>query len=354
MIETIVDIPCISIIIPVYNTKKYLAKCLDSVCGQTYKNLEIIVINDGSTDKSEIILEEYAQRDRRIHIITQKNQGISAARNRGLEYSQGKYVMFLDSDDWIDKNTCSKAVQVMNDMAAEVVLWSYTREYKQASKPVYLFGDKTYIWNESHIKELYKQMIGPDKEQLRVAQRIDSLITVWGKLYRKSIIKENRFVDTKIIRTEDTLFNIQVFSKVKCAVYIPNIFSHYRKTNQSSFTRKYKGQLVYQWQELYRRIKTQLDFENASPEYYQALSNRIALGLIGISLNLAEDGRLNFTQKRRELKKILQMSHYQEALALLPMKFFPIHWKVFFYCAKWKWTFVLVVLSLIMNQMRGW
>ena len=353
MIEDIKHLPLVSVIIPVYNTKKYLAECLDSVCKQSYPRLDIIVVDDGSTDDSGTLLREYSQKDYRIRVLTQENQGLSAARNTGLECSLGEYIIFLDSDDWIDEKTCDESIQMMINTESDVILWSYIREYPTSSKPVYLLGENPYAWDEAEIKTLYKQMIGLQGTQLREPQKTDSLITAWGKLYRKSIIGDIRFVDTKIIGTEDALFNIQVFSQVKRAVYIPNTFSHYRKTNSVSLTRKYKNQLVYQWQELYRRIKIHLDSENASSDYYQALSNRIALGLIGLGLNLAEDDRLNFTQKRRELKKILQMPHYRATMAFLPLNYFPIHWKVFFACAKLGWSFPLSALLLMMNRLRG-
>lgn len=353
MTETIMDMPCISIIIPVYNTKKYLAKCLDSVCGQTYKNLEIIVINDGSTDGSEIFLQKYAKSDERIQLITQKNQGLSSARNEGLNSSSGEYVMFLDSDDWIEKDTCNLAIKTIIDTEADVVLWSYIKEYASSTRKVYPLGEKKCIWDEITIKKLYKQMIGPQGEELREAHKVDSFITAWGKLYRRSCIGELRFIDTKLIGTEDALFNIQFFSKVKRAVYLPATFSHYRKTNLNSLTRKYKYQLVNQWQELYRRIKEQLNIENAPLGYYQALNNRIAFGLIGLGLNLAEDDQLNLKRKCMELKRILRMPHYRVALENLELKYLPIYWKVFFSCAKCNGAFGLMILLMIMNQIRG-
>ena len=113
MMEDIRNMPYVSVIVPVYNTKKYLAECLDSVCTQTYPQLEIIVVDDGSTDDSGVLLREYSQRDNRIRVITQKNQGLSAARNTGLEHSSGEYVVFLDSDDWIDDQTVDKAIQMI-------------------------------------------------------------------------------------------------------------------------------------------------------------------------------------------------------------------------------------------------
>lgn len=353
MIKNAADEPLISIIIPVYNTEQYLADCLNSVCGQTYHNLEIIVVNDGSTDHSEQILYQYAQRDERIHVITQRNQGLSSARNIGLMCAQGEYVLFLDSDDWIDNITCAEAIKVINNTQADVVMWSYIREYASVSKPVYLFDDSICVWTTNDIHSLYQRFIGLQAEDLKQPQKLDSIVTVWGKLYRRAVLKEIWFIDTQKIGTEDALFNIQVFSRVQRAVYLSKTFSHYRKTNTESLTKKYKYQLVYQWQELYKRIKLHLDETHAPAEYYQALSNRIALGLIGLGLNLAEDNRLNFWEKKQEIDKIIQMPHYREALKSLPTRYFPIHWKVFFVCLKQEQTLFVVVLLMVMNWIRG-
>ena len=100
--------PLITVIVPVYNTEPYLRKCLDSVCGQTYRNLEIICVNDGSTDGSQAILEEYAARDARVKVLVQENAGLAAARNRALEIATGEWISCIDSDDWIDADTYEK------------------------------------------------------------------------------------------------------------------------------------------------------------------------------------------------------------------------------------------------------
>lgn len=343
----------ISVIIPVYNSEVFLCRCMDSICSQTYTNLEIIVVNDGSTDNSSEILEKYAELDTRIQVICQKNSGVSTARNTGLNVAKGEFVLFLDSDDWLDKETCEVAIQTLASENADVVLWSYTREYLAASKPVLLFGEKSKIWDEEHIFYLREQFIGLQGEQLREPQKIDSIVTVWGKLYRKAIIDNSRFIDMDIIGIEDLFFNIEVFSKVKRAAYIPDTFSHYRKTNAGSLTHHYKDKLIYQWQELYRRIELHLKQEQAREECYQALNNRIALGLIGIGLNLVEDNHLNLGEKKRELKKILNMPQYRNSLVSLPLQYFPIHWRAFFLCAKKQWTSLLIILLLIMNYLRG-
>lgn len=96
-------LPCVSVIIPVYNTAPYLQRCLESVCNQTLKNIEIICVNDGSTDNSKEILQQYKDKDNRICVITQEHKGIAAARNVGLQCVTGQYIGFVDSDDWIER-----------------------------------------------------------------------------------------------------------------------------------------------------------------------------------------------------------------------------------------------------------
>ena len=111
----------VSIIIPVYNVEKYLEVCLDSVVGQTYRNLEIILVNDGSMDGSPDICRAYALRDRRITVIDEENKGLSGARNAGLEMAHGLYTLFLDSDDWIEPELVSRSVRVMEEKHADLV-----------------------------------------------------------------------------------------------------------------------------------------------------------------------------------------------------------------------------------------
>ena len=103
------EIPDVSIIIPTYNVEKYIEQCLKSLFAQKYKNFEIICVDDGSTDKSSEILEEYEQKDKRFTVISQPNKGVSAARNRGMQQAKGKYIMFVDSDDWLAHNACEQA-----------------------------------------------------------------------------------------------------------------------------------------------------------------------------------------------------------------------------------------------------
>jgi glycosyltransferase involved in cell wall biosynthesis len=342
----------ISIIVPVYNTENYLEKCLYSLVNQTYKNIEIIIIDDGSPDNSMNIIQKFVLADNRVKVISQKNQGLSGARNTGMNNANGDYIMFIDSDDWIEIDTCEKAINASEKYNADVVFWPYIKEFSDLQKDNYLFDKTEIIWSEKNINQLSRRMVGLVGDELANPQSIDNLVTAWGKLYKKSVIGDVRFTDTKIIGTEDALFNIEVFLGINSAVYIPDLLSHYRKDNESSLTHNYKKKLVSRWREMYSRIKFLLDRNDMSREYYDALKNRICFGLIGLGINLAEDKKMSFKEKKKEIYNILSMKHYQIALKDLDFSYLPIQWKVFFKLAKNNNALLLLWLLKIMDYLR--
>lgn len=339
----------ISIIIPVYNAKTDLSQCLESVMNQSYRNLEIICIDDGSTDGSSEILASYVKRDSRIRVITKINEGISAARNTGHEYVRGNYIMYLDSDDWIDLNTCEIALKTIKDTDVDVVFWNYIREFSEKSKPQYIYGhDEIIFESDEDIQQLYRKFFGPYKHELKNPEKLDSIATVWGKLYRADIILENKikFVNTKEVGAEDLLFNIFVFRYVKKAVYLSACLNHYRKTNSTSFTQKYKKDFAQSLNNLYKHIEKHIQTNGYNNTYVLALHNRICLNIIGNGMNILHaDKTIN---KLKELKKILSSTNYRVARKDLTLKFFPIHWKIFFMFAKYNCVCgVYVMLRLI-------
>ena len=206
----------ISIIVPVYNTEKYLNKCLDSLVNQTYKNIEIICVNDESPDNSLSILEEYAKKDSRVRVINKKNAGASEARNTGLSEASGEYIMFLDSDDWIETDTCMIALDNMKKHNVDVVMWPYLREYADKSIKKVIYTEDVLFETEEDIKKLHISFAGPVEAFLKNPENADALSTVWGKLYKKSVIADTKFIDIREIGShEDGLFNLYVFKNVK-------------------------------------------------------------------------------------------------------------------------------------------
>ena len=275
----------ISIIVPVYNVAPYLPKCLDSLVNQTYRDLEIICVNDGSKDNSLKILEEYFQKDKRIRIINRENRGISCSRNEALDIAQGEWTMFVDSDDWIDLNTCESALNLAIQHQSDVVMWVYMREFKNQSLPKY-YIPQTTIWEEN-ISQLHRRIVGPINEELSRPDTLDSWGTIWGKLYRSSFMQQEspiRFIDTKQIGSaEDVLFNIVYMGRISKAVYVPETWYHYRKGE--SYTSSYKADLPQKWEKLYQEIEKEITKQQLGKDFIQAYKNRISLGIIGLGIN---------------------------------------------------------------------
>lgn len=334
----------VSIIIPVYNTAQYLRQALDSVINQSYKNLQIICVNDGSTDNSLSILEEYSKIDSRIEIITKENGGLSAARNRGLESADGDYVLFLDSDDWLDTNTVEKARRNLIEHNVDIVFWGYIKEYEKASIPVQVWNQNV-LFAGKDMQKLAIRLVGPVGQELRNPELLDSLGVVWGKLYKRDLLTAN-FMDTRIIGSaEDVLYNIEIFSKAESAFYTTNITHHYRKNNSQSFTKAYKQNLIKQWQNLFDYMHRLIIKYKMHKSAEIALENRKALAVIGLGMNELDAGRSFICQTQR-IKALLSIPWLHLALKQIPLTYFPIHWKLFFYFAKKKASYPLALLLL--------
>lgn len=213
----------ISVIVPIYNREKYLRTCLDSIVNQSYKNLEIILVDDGSTDDSVTICEEYATDDLRIKIIRQENQGVAAARNAGLRQAAGQYVGFVDSDDWLDKRAYEILVKNLESTQADVSVGSYVREYRGRSDELSAGEELNTIKCYDSPKDIL--------EQLTDAAGFFNCF-IWNKLYKSSVIGEIRF-NEKARMSEDYAFNWEVFKNVKKAVFSQFPVYHYRNYNES-------------------------------------------------------------------------------------------------------------------------
>lgn len=339
----------ISIIIPVYNADQYLTMCLNSILRQTYKNIEVICINDGSQDNSGSILADYSRKDSRLKVITQENKGIASARNRGLQEAYGKWIMFIDSDDWIDPSACERAMSLTIELKADVILWPYIREFVNGKSYPRFLADSDKLFEPKDIQSLHRQIFGPIGKELHDPTLLHSWGTVWGKLYSRSIISETKFVDTKIVGSaEDVLFNIEVFSKVKRAFYINEAMYHYRKSKKS-FTGGHNKNLNERWENLYTMMSNIILINSLPSDFNKALNNRIALGLIGLGLNECKSTRSS-TDKINVIKQIITQKRYRLAVQNLPLKYLPLHWRFFFWAAKNGKANIIYILLLIMNK----
>lgn len=222
--------PLVSIIIPVFNTSKYLQKCVDSVQKQTYKNLEIILVDDGSTDRSGVLCDELKNQDKRISVIHKANGGLSSARNAGISIAKGKYIVFVDSDDWIEKETIEYANANMAKTDSDLVIWSYYADFvdlnqqvkhvdKHALNGVCDHSDYTSLLNHASLG-----LIG----------------YAWNKLYKKEIIDRiGAQFPEGISLVEDILFNQSIICECNRISFISFLGTHYIQRNEITLGRKY-------------------------------------------------------------------------------------------------------------------
>ena len=341
-----------SVIIPVYNAERTLRRCLDSLVDQSFDDYELLLINDGSTDGSDAICREYANAHPRVRYFAKENGGVSSARNLGLEQATGDYILFVDSDDWLSTETLQKAADAAAQNDADIVIWAYTREYLQGSFPVQLLNRHDECWCGDRAKTILRRLFGPVGPELALPQSIDNLVTVWGKLYKRELLNGEAFEDVRRIASEDLLFNVPVFYKANTIVYVNVPLYHYYKDNEYSLTHRYPENLPEQYEKLQNRM-AQFAKKNALPEEYcQALQNRTCLSLIGTGLRLIEDHDRSMWNAIGELRRIRNMPHYAGALEQLPLQYFPLHWKAFFFAAKARLYLLWYALLKIMDRLR--
>lgn len=351
----ILDEHTISITIPVYNSEPYLEKCLDSIMGQTYKKLEIICVDDDSTDNSLVILKKYAAIDDRIKVIHKKNEGVSIARNTGLENANGDYVLFVDSDDWIESTTCEIALKNLVEQNTDLVIWTYIRERKGESKEKEIFDTDLVFTEEEVQKKLHRRMIGVIDEELAYPENADALCTVWGKLYKRSIISQYniKFYDIREIGTyEDGLFNLVYLQYVKKAVFLNKYLYNYRRTNDISITESYDENLVQKWDKLFELMNQYIVHNELPVEYIEALNNRISLSLIPLGINEMTK-KCSVVDKIKGIKQIVCKKEYIRAVKSLKIQYMPIHWKIFFRAGQRKNLFVIFMLLFLIQKIRG-
>ena len=301
--------PQVSIIVPVYNVENYIERCLNSLVNQTFKDIEIITINDGSTDKSLELLNKYAKEDIRISVIDLGDEGVSYCRNLGIEKANGKYIMFVDSDDWIDSSMVEVMYKKAEENKLDLVMCSYIREFKDHSKEKIFNLPEEIIYKEDKVKnELLRKLVGPVKEELSNPEMLDALGTVWGKLYRTDILKENKikFVDLKEIGSaEDTLFNIFTFNYLKKVMFLNKPMYHYWRDNPKSVTSQYNSKLKEQRKVFFKYISDFIKENNFEQVFEEALNNRICTSVLG--LGLIECSKNNKISRFNKIKNIINL-----------------------------------------------
>lgn len=299
----------ISLIIPIYNAEKYLSNCIDSILNQTYSNIEVVLVNDGSTDRSGEICEEIKAEDSRVKVIHQKNSGPSAARNAGVLKSKGDYLQFVDADDHIESIMVEKLLSVCEN-EVDLVLCGY------------------YI-NGEEVKENI-----PDDEGMHTLTEFISKFPVFfkknlinspgNKLYRTKIIKDNAIKFNKNINNgEDLLFNIEYIKHCRSISLVNLSLYHYNiLTNPLSLTKKYKEGFFKSRKIIFKSLEDLLcDYTKEFPYIKKTLEETYSQYVIWSMTNVFHaESQLNRKEKREYLSEIIEDKWVKENIALIEKK----------------------------------
>lgn len=339
----------ISIIVPVYNVEEYLNQCLDSLVNQTYQNLEIICINDGSADGSLEILKSYAQNDQRIMVINQENTGVAEARNRAIKVATGQFMMFADGDDWLELDACETLINIMDKECPDVIMYSYYREYENKTLTKdNIFSEDYIVFEEKECRNLHRRHAGIIGDELRHPENADAICSLCTKMFVTKYIQDNdiKYIDNKIVGTNgDGLFNLFYYEYIKKAVFVNKHLYHYRKTNQNSIVTAYKKNFPERWNNMFDIIERYINDKSLSNDFTEGLDNRISLSIIGLGLNELSSKKSLYL-KYKEIKRILNSERYRKCVKKLQIAKMPIHWKVFF-CAS-KHNIVIIVFGMLL------
>lgn len=288
----IINHPKVSLILPIYNMEKFLERCVDSILAQTYKNLEIILVNDGSKDRTDEICKKYASLDKRVIYVSQKNGGLCAARNTGLDHASGDYIIFIDPDDYVAANLVSDVVQTFKNSEEELDMVAYGVHIVKKDKEIgQIFWEKSLTTKQILTRMLY--VTGWE---------------VWCKAYDRAIWENLRFNDS-MRSVEDVYIAADIASKVKHAKALDGLYYYLDRQPHGSLTQTRNS---YSYYEEYIAWHHHLDFPVSSPDKISMLNIRMGIGALQALFRDDSDHKLTSSQKE-ELLNFLEEQGYKKA-----------------------------------------
>ena len=348
--------PKVSVIVPVYNTEKYLKRCLDSLMGQTLKDLEIILVDDGSKEPCALLCDEFAQKDSRIKVIHKANAGLGYARNTGLEAASGEYIAFVDSDDYVEPQMYEKLYGAAMAFHADLVLSgmcfvggnTFSEEDEHRARPY--FQKDTVFENES-IQDLLLGVVGA------LPQESDDSrygLSVCKNLFRNALIQEKQiwFMSERVVLSEDLLYMVDYIKKITRAVGIPGAYYNYCR-NGESLSKSYNPTRFDKMFVLLKELEEHLD-GFVSEEEYRIYLDRWAQSFARVFCSKeivhARDAKISYMELRKQLKRICAHPVIHGVLDRYPWYRLPVKQAAFAFAMKYKLYFLQRLMVLLRDR----
>ena len=286
----------ISIIVPIYNTEKYLGQCLDSIINQSYTNFEVLLINDGSTDSSGTICQEYVERDSRFRYIEKDNGGVASARNLGLERSEGTYITFIDSDDWVEFNYLEVLYTALKENDTDVAISTYKRFAQDG-----VFYLRSYSKENDEFLNIGKRNRNSFLEILPKLGELDhSFYSISSKLIKREIIG-NLLFDEQVSYAEDLNFFFHLYLGVESVVYVRD-YTYIYRTHDASTSQNFNELKALHELEIFKRMFQQIEKMGIPTfQYFRRLKNLVASRIAGFPTSKAIREYESFVSEVREM-----------------------------------------------------
>ncbi len=255
----------VSIIVPIYNVEKYLRECVDSLLNQTLREIEVILVDDGSPDGCPRICDEYKEKDARVKVVHKQNGGLSDARNAGMKLVEGEYVAFIDSDDYVDLRMFEKLYAEAKKRDLDVCYCDYNFDNNGIIRPACKQKENLFIDGKEETNAFLLDMVGPLPSY---PSDVKYLVSVWHGIYKTSIINDNHLVyeSERLYPSEDLLFHIDFLSRCERVGYLKDAM-YYWRFNPGSLSRTYSTQKFAKYVALLNRVKEKLDEHFPELEY---------------------------------------------------------------------------------------
>ena len=347
--------PDLSIVVPVYNTEKYLRRCIDSITNQTLKNIEIIIVDDGSKEECAALCDEISKTDSRIKVVHKKNGGLGFARNTGFEAATGEYIGFVDSDDYIEPMMCETLYNAAKKSNADLCLSGISfvggNMFSESGGDIKKsYFDEETVFKKEDMKKLLLGVVGalpnePDDSRYGVS--------VCKNIFKASVIREKglSFLSEREILSEDTLFMVDYIKLAESAVGVPGAYYCYCR-NEDSLSKAYKKdrfeKSIVFLDELEKRIA-----DTVKKDEYKIYLDRLTQGfgriLCSQEIMHARDKKIKFSYLKKRLKEICTEDKIKNVLKTYPWYMLPVKQAAFAFTMKYK-LFLLQKLMVILRD----
>lgn len=341
----------ITVIVPIYNVEKFLDQCVNSIIHQTYRNLEIILVDDGSPDHCPQICDTWAEKDPRIYVIHKQNQGLGMARNTGIEHATGKYICFLDSDDYIAHNTIEKAYVTAIRTCSDIVVFGMKRvndanevvHYRKPETPQECFCGK-------EVQEVFlPDLIDNSHRDVRVK---NLGLSACSCLFSMQLIRKTnwRFVSERELISEDGYSLIWLYQYVQCVAIVPEGLYYYRM-NSSSLTQTYRSDRCVKNRLFYMQCAKMAKKQGLGEEVQKSIA-ALFLGFTMSAMKLLVESNLCGSEKIGAIRESLEDATLQKTIERVETRNYGWMKKLLFWVMKRKWCWVCYLLFVLRGAME--